>query len=151
MALQASHLMYKRFNGLKTGEATCLKRKSKMSGMHRVSTDCTGESLRDISHLAHWTLSSCKQGQGLDQLRDPSLQSYWQSDGPQPHSITLQFPKKMTLQVNEPSLSVRLFSKKKHANENQNLKMKRNSRFTWTLVKTRATRPNNSALKPATV
>lgn len=49
--------------------------------------------LRDISSLATWTLSSAKPGCGLAQLRSPSTQLLWQSDGPQPHTLTLHFPK----------------------------------------------------------
>ena len=47
--------------------------------------------LRDISSLATWTLSSAKPGCGLPQLRNPSPSYFWQSDGPQPHSLTLHF------------------------------------------------------------
>jgi anaphase-promoting complex subunit 10 len=28
----------------------------------------------------------------VEQLRDQSLDTYWQSDGTQPHNITVQFP-----------------------------------------------------------
>ena len=49
--------------------------------------------LRDISSLATWTLSSAKPGCGLPQLRSPSVGQLWQSDGPQPHMLTLHFPK----------------------------------------------------------
>ncbi|KAK6373270.1 hypothetical protein LTS17_008289 [Exophiala oligosperma] len=47
--------------------------------------------LRDISSLATWTLSSSKPGCGLAQLRNPSPGLFWQSDGPQPHTLTLHF------------------------------------------------------------
>jgi Anaphase-promoting complex, subunit 10 (APC10) len=47
--------------------------------------------LREISSLATWTLSSAKPGCGLPQLRHPSTQNFWQSDGPQPHTLTLHF------------------------------------------------------------
>ena len=47
--------------------------------------------LRDISSLATWTLSSAKPGCGLAQLRHPSHMHFWQSDGPQPHTLTLHF------------------------------------------------------------
>ena len=30
----------------------------------------------------------------MDQLRDDSLETYWQSDGPQPHLVNIQFRKK---------------------------------------------------------
>ncbi|EXJ93356.1 hypothetical protein A1O1_01748 [Capronia coronata CBS 617.96] len=47
--------------------------------------------LRDISSLATWTLSSAKPGCALAQLRNPSSALFWQSDGPQPHTLTLHF------------------------------------------------------------
>lgn len=47
--------------------------------------------LRDISSLATWTLSSSKPGCALPQLRHPSPSHFWQSDGPQPHTLTLHF------------------------------------------------------------
>ena len=47
--------------------------------------------LRDISSLATWTLSSSKPGCALAQLRHPSPAFFWQSDGPQPHTLTLHF------------------------------------------------------------
>ena len=47
--------------------------------------------LRDISSLATWTLSSSKPGCALQQLRHPSPSHFWQSDGPQPHTLTFHF------------------------------------------------------------
>lgn len=47
--------------------------------------------LREISSLASWTVSSSKPGCGVLALRDPSSSQYWQSDGPQPHTLTLHF------------------------------------------------------------
>jgi Anaphase-promoting complex, subunit 10 (APC10) len=47
--------------------------------------------LRDISSLATWTLSSAKPGCALPQLRNPNPNLFWQSDGPQPHTLTLHF------------------------------------------------------------
>lgn len=71
--------------------------------------------LLDISPLANWKLSSFKQGFGLAQLRDDSPDSFWQSDGSNgtnntsnnaisnsqlsnPHSITVQFSKKVSIE-----------------------------------------------------
>lgn len=34
----------------------------------------------------------------MDQLRDNSLETYWQSDGPQPHLVNIQFKKKMLIE-----------------------------------------------------
>lgn len=53
--------------------------------------------LREISTLATWTLSSAKPGCSLAQLRHPSLSQFWQSDGPQPHTLTLHFFKLVSI------------------------------------------------------
>mmetsp|Transcript_16124 Transcript_16124/g.27263 ORF Transcript_16124/g.27263 Transcript_16124/m.27263 type:complete len:85 (+) Transcript_16124:497-751(+) len=50
---------------------------------------------REIGDLAVWTLSSAKQGNGVDQLRDNNTNTFWQSDGQQPHFINISFLKKM--------------------------------------------------------
>lgn len=47
--------------------------------------------LREISSLASWTVSTSKPGCGVAALRHPSPSQYWQSDGPQPHTLTLHF------------------------------------------------------------
>ena len=49
---------------------------------------------RDIGHLGIWTLSSAKLGNGVDQLREDNLTTFWQSDGTQPHNLTVFFPRK---------------------------------------------------------
>lgn len=71
--------------------------------------------LLDLSPLANWKLSSFKQGCGLTQLRDDSPDTLWQSDGSNgnqnssnnglnnnqlsnPHSVTIQFSKKVSLE-----------------------------------------------------
>ena len=33
----------------------------------------------------------CSAGFGVDQLRDDNLETYWQSDGSQPHLVNIQF------------------------------------------------------------
>ncbi|KAI1719124.1 anaphase-promoting complex, subunit 10 (APC10) domain-containing protein [Ditylenchus destructor] len=51
--------------------------------------------VRDISDEAVWALSSCKtDGFGIQQLLDERTDQYWQSDGPQPHSVTIEFQRK---------------------------------------------------------
>ena len=47
--------------------------------------------VREIGDQAIWSLSSCKPGFGIDQLRDDNFDTYWQSDGPQPHLVNIQF------------------------------------------------------------
>lgn len=56
-----------------------------------------GEPLRDLSSSAVWSVSTAKPGNGVEQLLNTSRQSYWQSDGPQPHSISAQFSSKVKL------------------------------------------------------
>ena len=42
-------------------------------------------------------VTSAKPGNGVEMLRDESLDSYWQSDGAQPHLVNIQFQKKVRL------------------------------------------------------
>ena len=51
-------------------------------------------SLLEISDQAVWSVSSCKPGFGVANLRDGSKDTYWQSDGPQPHHVNIEFLKK---------------------------------------------------------
>ena len=63
-----------------------------LESVHRDAEDVKQlQGLRDISSLATWTLSSAKPGCALPQLRHPSPNFFWQSDGPQPHTLTLHF------------------------------------------------------------
>ena len=48
----------------------------------------------EVGHDAVWSLSTAKPGNGVEQLRDDNNDTYWQSDGPQPHLINIQFHKK---------------------------------------------------------
>lgn len=50
--------------------------------------------VREVGSQAVWSLSTCKPGFGVENLRDNSLDSYWQSDGPQPHFINIQFKRR---------------------------------------------------------
>lgn len=53
--------------------------------------------VREIGSQAVWSLSSCKPGSGVEQLRDNSNKTFWQSDGAQPHLVNIQFRKKTTV------------------------------------------------------
>jgi len=53
---------------------------------------------REIGHEAVWTLSSAKLGNGVEQLRDGLLETFWQSDGNAPHLVNIMFHKKMRVQ-----------------------------------------------------
>lgn len=52
---------------------------------------------REIGAEGVWTLSTAKPGNGVEQLRDDNLDTYWQSDGVQPHTVSIQFQKKMCM------------------------------------------------------
>jgi anaphase-promoting complex subunit 10 len=71
--------------------------------------------VREVGAQAVWSLSSCKPGKksfvhnypmetkfislgfGVEQLRDNSMETYWQSDGQLPHLVNIQFPRKTTI------------------------------------------------------
>ncbi|KAL1511399.1 hypothetical protein AB1Y20_006200 [Prymnesium parvum] len=53
---------------------------------------------REVGDQAIWSLSTAKPGNGVEQLRDDNIDTYWQSDGPQPHLINIQFHKRMPIQ-----------------------------------------------------
>jgi anaphase-promoting complex subunit 10 len=54
---------------------------------------------RELGSDAIFTISSSKPGNGVEQLRDNNLESYWQSDGSFPHWISVQFLKKTTINM----------------------------------------------------
>ncbi|KAE9047723.1 hypothetical protein PR003_g324 [Phytophthora rubi] len=56
-----------------------------------------GDGRREVGDDAVWSLSSAKPGNGVDQLRDNSVDTYWQSDGVQPHLVNIQFSRKMAV------------------------------------------------------
>ena len=65
-----------------------------------VSPATAGENrsgLREVGGEAVWSLSTAKPGNGVEQLRDNNSDTYWQSDGVQPHLINIQFHKKTTV------------------------------------------------------
>ncbi|CCH46768.1 Anaphase-promoting complex subunit 10 [Wickerhamomyces ciferrii] len=53
--------------------------------------------LVDVGSLASWTASSEKQDNEVMKLRDESPDTYWQSDGVQPHYIDIHFAKKVSI------------------------------------------------------
>ena len=54
--------------------------------------------VREVGGSATWSLSSCKPGYGVEQLRDGCTETYWQSDGQLPHLVNVQFRRKTTVQ-----------------------------------------------------
>jgi len=53
--------------------------------------------LKEISSLASWTVSTSKPGCGVAALRSPDTQLFWQSDGPQPHHLSIHFFKLVSI------------------------------------------------------
>lgn len=70
---------------------------------HVIPSVPTLESVRHLRSVAHsnsvcWELSSAKPGNGVEQLRDHSSESYWQSDGTtQPHWIQITFARRLRI------------------------------------------------------
>ena len=56
-----------------------------------------GRERREVGTLAVWSVTSAKPGNGVDLLRDGSAETYWQSDGTQPHLVNVQFQRKVQL------------------------------------------------------
>ncbi|KAJ8449977.1 hypothetical protein Cgig2_029339 [Carnegiea gigantea] len=57
------------------------------------------DDMREMTKNAAWSVSSCKPGNGVQCLRDDNCDTYWQSDGAQPHLINIQFQKKVKLRL----------------------------------------------------
>ncbi|TKW25699.1 hypothetical protein SEVIR_3G135400v4 [Setaria viridis] len=70
------------------------------AGRLKGSPELTVEAdMREMAKTAAWSVSSCKAGNGVAALRDDNLDTYWQSDGAQPHLVSIQFQKKVQLQL----------------------------------------------------
>ncbi|KAL6003413.1 Anaphase-promoting complex subunit 10 [Asimina triloba] len=68
----------------------------KLAGNEKLAVD---DDMREMGKKAAWSVSSCKPGNGVLALRDDNLETYWQSDGAQPHLVNIQFQKKVKLQL----------------------------------------------------
>lgn len=68
----------------------------KLTGSQTLAVD---DDSREMAKKAAWSVSSCKPGNGVPSLRDDNLETYWQSDGAQPHLVNIQFQKKVKLQL----------------------------------------------------
>ena len=55
------------------------------------------EDIAEVGLDAIWSLSSAKSGNGTIEIRDNNSDTFWQSDGPQPHLVDIQFAKKQKL------------------------------------------------------
>eukprot|EP00906_Rhabdomonas_costata_P025847 RCo036913 len=51
----------------------------------------------EVSKHAVWSVSTAKHGNGVQQLLDGSPETFWQSDGAQPHVIDIQFNRLMRI------------------------------------------------------
>ena len=71
---------------------------SEMEVSPSLSIPTGSEELSEIPlSAASWSLSSAKPGNGIEQLLDANSETFWQSDGTQPHLITVQFFQKTKL------------------------------------------------------
>ncbi|CEJ79912.1 Putative Anaphase promoting complex subunit 10 [[Torrubiella] hemipterigena] len=61
--------------------------------------DPSAVGLKEISNLGKFTVSSHKPGSGVEELRSDNLKLFWQSDGPQPHKLTIYFVKRVGIRV----------------------------------------------------
>ena len=55
--------------------------------------------LKEINNLAHFSVSSHKPGNGVEELLNDDLGKYWQSDGPQPHLLTIHFLRRVEIRA----------------------------------------------------
>lgn len=59
-----------------------------MRSMPNPSTFLSSKDQRDIGDYAVWSASTAKPGNGVELLRDGRSDTYWQSDGVQPHLVS---------------------------------------------------------------
>mmetsp|Transcript_36381 Transcript_36381/g.34404 ORF Transcript_36381/g.34404 Transcript_36381/m.34404 type:complete len:145 (+) Transcript_36381:57-491(+) len=62
-----------------------------------ISDTLTITDKRELGVDAVFSISTAKPGNGVEQLRDDSNDTYWQSDGAAPHLINMQFLKKVAV------------------------------------------------------
>ncbi|KAF9090602.1 Anaphase-promoting complex subunit 10 [Mortierella sp. AD031] len=62
-----------------------------------MSRELDSSDMVEIGRQATWSVSSAKTGHGIELLRDNDLDTYWQSDGPAPHVVNMQFEKKTSI------------------------------------------------------
>ncbi|KAK4221776.1 anaphase-promoting complex, subunit 10-domain-containing protein [Podospora fimiseda] len=55
--------------------------------------------LKEIINLAHVGVSSHKPGNGVAELLSDDTNQFWQSDGPQPHQITIHFSRRVEIRA----------------------------------------------------
>ncbi|KAL2256229.1 hypothetical protein VTK26DRAFT_1964 [Humicola hyalothermophila] len=67
--------------------------------LHGAFFDPTAMGLKEINNLAHFGVSSHKPGNGVAELLSDDLDKYWQSDGQQPHMITIHFLRRVEIRA----------------------------------------------------
>ena len=67
------------------------------AGVLEVSPELRSDGLRELGSDAVFTISSAKPGNGVEQLRDNNLETFWQSDGQAPHLVNIQFVRKTSV------------------------------------------------------
>ncbi|KAK0736075.1 galactose-binding domain-like protein [Apiosordaria backusii] len=55
--------------------------------------------LKEINNLAHFGVSSHKPGNGVAELLSEDTDKYWQSDGQQPHLLTMHFVRRVEIRA----------------------------------------------------
>ncbi|SPQ20637.1 61f954a1-d7b3-4cf4-a076-8e42b6d0d0bc [Thermothielavioides terrestris] len=55
--------------------------------------------LKEINNLAHFGVSSHRPGNGVAELLSDDLDKYWQSDGQQPHLLTVHFLRRVEIRA----------------------------------------------------
>ncbi|KAL2141122.1 hypothetical protein VTI28DRAFT_2781 [Corynascus sepedonium] len=55
--------------------------------------------LKEINNLAHFGVSSYRPGSGVAELLSDDLNMYWQSDGQQPHQLTIHFLRRVEIRA----------------------------------------------------
>ncbi|KAK4239238.1 anaphase-promoting complex subunit 10 [Achaetomium macrosporum] len=55
--------------------------------------------LKEINNLAHFGVSSHRPGNGVAELLSEDLDKYWQSDGQQPHLLTIHFLRRVEIRA----------------------------------------------------
>ncbi|KAL2265119.1 hypothetical protein VTJ83DRAFT_6219 [Remersonia thermophila] len=55
--------------------------------------------LKEINNLAHFSVSSYRPGNGVPELLSDDLDKYWQSDGQQPHILTIHFLRRVEIRA----------------------------------------------------
>ncbi|KAK4159699.1 putative anaphase-promoting complex subunit 10 [Cladorrhinum sp. PSN259] len=67
--------------------------------LHEPTFDPAALGLKEINNLAHFGVSSHKPGNGVAELLSDDPEKYWQSDGQQPHLLTIHFLRRVEIRA----------------------------------------------------